>query len=100
MLKLFFLSLLLCAPLLICYGQNYTISGYVKEIGSQETLLGVAVSVPNLKIGTASNNYGFYSLTIPASKDSIELIFTTAGYQAVNKKLLLQHNTELDILMK
>ncbi|MEP5912989.1 MAG: hypothetical protein ABJ277_05925, partial [Flavobacteriaceae bacterium] len=44
---------------------KYTISGYITENGSGENLLGVSIYVPELKLGTTSNDYGFFSLTLP-----------------------------------
>ena len=39
--------------------QKYTISGFIGEQGSKESLPGVNVYVPKLKVGALSNNYGF-----------------------------------------
>ena len=83
----------------IVLGQNTTISGYVVEEGSSESLPGVVINVPALKIGTSTNTYGFYSLTIPASSDSVEFFFQAAGYSPVLKKILLSANLQLDITM-
>lgn len=44
--------------------KKYTISGYVKEAGSGELLIGATIYIPSLKTGTATNAYGFYSITI------------------------------------
>ncbi len=45
---------------------SFTVSGYVYEAGSLETLIGVTVYETNSKAGVLTNSYGFYSLTIPA----------------------------------
>ena len=81
------------------YGQKHTISGYVKETGSGESLLGVVISVPSLKTGTASNNYGFYSLTLPAGSDSIDISYSSIGYQNVKMKIKVDGDKTLDISM-
>jgi len=61
------------------YAQNkFTISGYISEKGSKENLLGVTVYVPKLEVGTTSNNYGFFSITLP--QDSVEIIFSYVGF--------------------
>lgn len=75
--------------------QNYTISGFINEKGSKESLPGVNIYAPKLKVGATSNNYGFYSLTLPA--DSVELIVTYVGYQPQVFKLDLRKNIQLDI---
>jgi outer membrane receptor protein involved in Fe transport len=79
--------------------QRITISGYIKEKGSQEQLIGVNVYRPNTTVGTTSNTYGFYSLTIPATQDSVHLIFSMVGYDRVVKSLKINKNTELNITL-
>lgn len=74
---------------------RYTVSGYVYEKGSRETLIGVNVYEPNLKIGSTSNNYGFYSITLP--KDSVEIIFSYVGFASVVKEITLSGNMRIDI---
>ena len=45
--------------------KNHTISGYVKEEATGESLLGANVFVKETMKGTVTNQYGFFSLTIP-----------------------------------
>ena len=45
--------------------EKYTISGFVSHIENGESLIGVNVLVKEKLIGTTSNTYGFYSLTLP-----------------------------------
>lgn len=73
--------------------QKYTISGYVQEKGSQETLPGVVIYAPKYKAGTASNSYGFYSITLPA--DTIELLVNYVGYVAQKHRIVLDKNISL-----
>lgn len=56
-----------------------TISGYIKEKGSDETLIGVNIYIPELKIGTVSNTYGFYSITFNSSA-SVTVQYSFVGY--------------------
>src|SRR3954464_11360836 len=80
------------------YAQNkFTISGYITEKGSKENLPGVSVYVPKLKVGTASNNYGFFSITLP--KDSVDIIFSYAGFKAKKLSLYLDKNVTYNIEM-
>ncbi|MFZ0283137.1 MAG: TonB-dependent receptor, partial [Bacteroidales bacterium] len=78
---------------------NYTISGYVKEKVSRESLIGVNVYLSDHKIGTTTNNYGFYSITLP-SADSVELIVSYVGFTPEIVKMKLNKNIELDIDLK
>lgn len=75
---------------------RFTVSGYIREKGSQELLIGVNVYLPNSSIATTSNTYGFYSLTIPA-QDSVTLIFSFVGYQRIEQRIGLRKSQELNI---
>ncbi len=56
-----------------------TVSGYVRDAATGENLIGVAVVHPASGQGTATNTYGFYSLTVPAT-DSVRLLVSYLGY--------------------
>ncbi|WP_266368439.1 TonB-dependent receptor [Tellurirhabdus rosea] len=77
-------------------GQRFTVSGYVRETSSEEALIGVSVRIPGTSIGTTTNTYGFYSLTLPA-RDSLTLAFSFVGYETVLQSLSLQKNRELSV---
>jgi outer membrane receptor for ferrienterochelin and colicin len=74
---------------------KFTISGYISEKGSKENLPGVTVYVPKLKVGTTSNNYGFFSITLP--KDSVEIIFSYVGFKAQKLNLYLDKSVSINI---
>lgn len=79
--------------------QRYTISGYIREQGSREQLIGVNVYLPGTTTGTTSNTYGFYSLTLPAA-DSVTLAFSFVGYGTEIRTVKLQKNLELNISLE
>jgi hypothetical protein len=66
-----------------------TLSGYVKDARTGESLIGASVSLTGTGKGTTSNNYGFYSITIPVSaipgSDSIRIETSYVGYKSVLK---------------
>ena len=68
------------------YSQKITINGYISDAATGERLLGATIITAGTTTGTTSNNYGFYSLTLPASNDSVELLFSMVGYSAVSIK--------------
>lgn len=74
---------------------QYTLSGYIKDAASAEELLYVNVWVEPLKSGATSNNYGFYSLTLPAG--TYQLTYSYLGYQSLTKKVELNRNLELNV---
>lgn len=58
--------------------KNYTISGFVKEESTGESLLGANVFVKETRKGTVTNQYGFFSLTIP--EGNYTLVFSYIGF--------------------
>ncbi|QKZ15580.1 TonB-dependent receptor [Spirosoma sp. KUDC1026] len=100
--RILFVSLLMLAAQLSraqsSAGRN-TISGYVREVGSQEALIGVNVYIPGTSTGTTTNTYGFYSLTLPA-RDSVRLAFSFVGYNTRQATVALQKNASLNISLQ
>lgn len=95
-----FLFLLLpLLPVLPVSGQdaearrNYTVSGYVRDAASGEVLAGVSVSAGGK--GTASNNYGFFSLTLPGGAYTFH--FSLLGFHQEIRKIGLSENTRLAV---
>ena len=72
--------------------QRYTISGYVESSESGERLAGAAVFDKNsTNLGTISNGYGFYSLTVP--KMEVELAVSYVGYKVQVIKFKIKKDT-------
>lgn len=72
-----------------------TLSGYITSAQSGEALIGVKVYVPQLKIGAVTNNYGFYSLTLPADTHAIE--FRSAGLETETRIVPLFEDLQFDV---
>ncbi len=77
--------------------QRHTISGYIKDAATGETLIGASVFVEQLKVGAVSNAYGYYSLTLPAGK--ITLRFSYVGYQTTEMTVDLNENITRSALL-
>ncbi len=78
------------------HAQQFTVSGKLSEAGNGETLIGATISAPKLKAGTQTNDYGFYSLSLPA-QDSITLEFSYVGFQPQRRTIFLTSNLKIDI---
>lgn len=89
MLKSFQL-LLLFVSLSIFSQEKYTISGVIKEKSNNETLYGVNVIIEELKTGTVTNEYGFYSITVP--KGAYNLRISYLGFQNIDENVDLNQN--------
>ncbi len=76
-----------------------TISGYVEDLQSQERLIGVNVFLPQLQLGTATNKYGFYSLSVQPPEDSLLLAASLVGYASSSFQLSAEGHHRLDIKM-
>ena len=78
------------------FSQNFTLSGYVKDERSGETLVGVNVfNKENKQQGAATNNYGFYSLTLPKGVYNIK--FSFVGFQDKEVKVDLNADQTLNV---
>ncbi len=75
--------------------RNFTISGTVTSLNSGETLIGTSVIDIISHKGTASNNYGFYSITLPEGKVVMQLSYT--GFATQQHEFLLHKDTILNI---
>ena len=73
------------------------ISGTVTDAASGENLIGALVLVPETKMGTVTNEYGFYSLRLPTGKQ--ELMFSYMGYALKDTVVSLRSNERIDILL-
>lgn len=72
--------------------EKFTISGNIIDGKSKETLIGANVYVPELGKGGTSNEYGFYSMTLP--KGEYTIVFSYVGYESVIKEISLNQNIE------
>ncbi|SEJ39784.1 Outer membrane receptor proteins, mostly Fe transport [Dyadobacter koreensis] len=95
--KKFYQFLLLVFVSFQTFGQErITVSGFVRESGSRELLPGVNVYIENSGFNTATNTYGFYSLTIPKS-DSILISYSFVGYEKQNIPITAKSDKQLNI---
>ncbi len=78
--------------------KRYTISGTVLEASSNESLIGVTILVQPLRSGVVTNEYGFYSITLPEGDYTLQISYL--GYRAVNQNITLSENIRLNIQME
>jgi len=99
--KYLFLICLLIILSLNAFAQStskYTISGYMKDSQSSESLIGATVYNQASLAGTSTNQYGFYSLTLPAG--SVELVYSYVGYNAQTCSFRLSRDTVINIALE
>ena len=86
---------LACLP---TFAQRRTISGYVMDAASKETLIGATVFDKNSGKGCATNSYGFYTLTL--NQGEVDLQVSYVGYTQQNKTLDLKENLNLNFSLE
>ncbi len=89
-----FITILFSAPLLA--QENFTVSGTVKLKSTGETVIGATIR--SGKSGTVSNEYGFYSLTLPKGKNTLEV--SSIGQETKKVDVTLEKNTILNISLE
>jgi hypothetical protein len=70
--------------------QKFTLSGIITDAGSNETLIGVNIVIPELKTGVTTNEYGFYSITLPQGIYTFQISYL--GYQNIEESINLNQN--------
>ncbi len=94
-----YLFLILLFSLNFSFSQEkYTISGVIKDKSSLETVIGANVLITSISKGVVSNEYGYYSLTLP--KGNYQLIISFLGYKTINKNIDLNSNQKIDFLLE
>jgi len=88
------LALALCVFMpLLCLAQNrVTLSGYIMDAKTGETLIGAGVM--DRSIGCVSNSYGFYTLTLPKGEYTITCSYV--GYAPQSLSVNLQRDTTVN----
>ena len=77
--------------------QKHTISGTVYDKKGNETLIGATIYFPDLSVGTTTNEYGFYSITI--SKGTHNISVSYLGFSDESKIIELNNKTSLDFYL-
>jgi hypothetical protein len=90
--KISLLFLLLLCSFSLTAQERFTLSGTVSDSYSNETLIGVNLYIPELKTGITTNEYGFYSITVPKGSYTIRISYM--GYNSLEEKILLEKNTK------
>lgn len=78
--------------------EKFTLSGYVRDGSTGEELIGVTVLVKETAGGVVTNPYGFYSLTLPRGKYTIQ--FRYLGFKTEQKEIALDKNIEMNINLR
>ena len=86
---------LLAFPVTLFAQQHFTLSGYLRDATSGEALIYATIYPEFSKTGVSSNEYGFFSITLPEGK--YNLVFSYIGYQTIKKEIVLDKNLHENI---
>jgi CarboxypepD_reg-like domain/TonB-dependent Receptor Plug Domain len=75
--------------------QNVTLSGTIRDAQNGGILIGASVYLPELKRGTITNEFGFYSLQIPAN--TVKVQFSFVGFTPQYQDVLVRENLTLNV---
>lgn len=75
--------------------EKFTLSGTVSEEKSNETLIGVNISFPDIAAGTITNEYGFYSITLP--EGTYTMVVSYLGYSTVSESITLSKSISKNV---
>lgn len=92
----FFFFLFIIASQFVQAQKNVTLNGVIKDNSTGETLIGASIQLESLnKIGTVTNAYGFYSISL--NPGAYRLIYSYVGYQTQTKDITIEKDLEINI---
>ncbi len=93
---LFCLLLLFATPLWLTAQKNFTLSGYIKDKSTGETLIGANIyDKNNPTLGATTNAYGYYILSLPEGAHSLAATFV--GYTDWTMDVTMNKDLRLNV---
>lgn len=90
MIKTLLIICISCFSVQLYAQEKFTLSGSVLEESSNETLIGVNIIFPDQSAGTISNEYGFFSITMP--KGEYKVVISYLGFKEQTEIINLNQN--------
>ena len=116
--KKIFLLVIFLVSLNINSQNNFTLSGYVLDSQTNELVIGASVIIDELNIGTITNSYGFFSITVKEGdysvktqnlvyKDDLQIIslnkniilniYLTEEVESLDEVIVMENTEDIDI---
>ena len=77
--------------------KKVTISGHITDIASGETLIGAGILEKESGLGAVTNNFGYYTLTIPAGE--YDFHFSYVGYSEKVMRIDMRRDTVVNVAL-
>ncbi|MEZ4854168.1 carboxypeptidase-like regulatory domain-containing protein [Flavobacterium sp.] len=78
--------------------EKFTLSGTITDALTGETMIGVTILIPDLNTGTTTNEYGFYSITLP--KADYRVVISFIGFESIEETITLAQNIRKNYSLK
>ncbi|SHL36572.1 TonB-dependent Receptor Plug Domain [Chitinophaga jiangningensis] len=95
--KVIYLLLLFTVPLWVYAQEKVTLSGIVTMKTSTETITGASIYIPEAKVSTVTNAYGYYAVTLP--KGDYTIVVSCVGFERIEEHISLTQNTKTNYAM-
>lgn len=79
-------------------GKTATIAGFIREANTGEPVIGASVFKKNPLLGVVTDQYGYYSFTLPKGKHV--LFVNSAGMKSTKRQIMLYSDGELNVELK
>ncbi|MBZ4190593.1 TonB-dependent receptor [Niabella beijingensis] len=81
----------------VCSQGKVTLSGTITVKTNTETIIGATIFIPEAKVSTVTNAYGFYSITLP--KGTYTVVISYVGFENIEEHIVLTENSRKDFSM-
>jgi hypothetical protein len=72
-----------------------TVAGYIRDVKSGEPIMGATISVDTLSIIKSSDQFGYYTLTLPKGRHTIRV--SSAGMKDTRRQVMVYSDGKLNI---
>jgi hypothetical protein len=94
----YFLVIAILLPIINLFSQEkVTLSGTIRDQSSNETLISVNILISDTKTALTTNEYGFYSVTLPKGEYKINISYL--GFQIIEETVSLNQNIRKDFYL-
>jgi hypothetical protein len=95
MFKQLLMALVLLVSVQASAQKMYTISGTVSDQSNGETLINAVISIEGKNAGATTNEYGFYSISLPAGNYTV--LFNYIGFNVHSETVTLDKDYKLNV---
>lgn len=96
--KFFILTCLFLLSFGVIAQEKATLSGTIKDGATGEEMIGASIKVKDQLLGTITNEYGFFSITLP--KGNYIIVFSSIDYKPQEKSITLNENIQMEIQLE